>query len=235
MSKTNIDTSFDFRTDANGGDPDSTSPRLRMYHQLLWSKPLPNSKLFALDGNSGNGYLYHKSDLGEFILTSDGMLPSFSKHKRYAHIIGQIPEEELKSFVDEIYTIGGFIIFPGERINGQMTINGARGCNHKIRDRFDLTLECIRQYYKNEESPLYSDLARYDQFFRLFIDIKGYVDFFLLQDLVVDDFSAIRFFTPFDNFVSSPLPESVEAYKLYRDKTIKFIEDRNNRIADIYR
>lgn len=38
-----IDTTFDFYTDANDGDPNSTSPTLRSYHQLLWSKPLPNS------------------------------------------------------------------------------------------------------------------------------------------------------------------------------------------------
>lgn len=35
-----IDTAFDFRTDtAPGKDPDSHSPTLRRYHQLLWSKP----------------------------------------------------------------------------------------------------------------------------------------------------------------------------------------------------
>ena len=37
-----IDTAFDFRTDANGKDPDSHSLTLRRYHRLLWSKPLPN-------------------------------------------------------------------------------------------------------------------------------------------------------------------------------------------------
>lgn len=37
----NIDTAFDFRTDTPPGrDPDSHSPTLRRYHQLLWSKPL---------------------------------------------------------------------------------------------------------------------------------------------------------------------------------------------------
>jgi len=36
--------------------------------------------------------------------------------------------------------IGGMIVFPGNRIDGKMTINGARGCYRKISDRFDLTL-----------------------------------------------------------------------------------------------
>jgi hypothetical protein len=40
MSKI-IDIEYDLRSDANGGDPDSTSPTLRQYHKILWSKPLP--------------------------------------------------------------------------------------------------------------------------------------------------------------------------------------------------
>ncbi|WP_425463848.1 DUF6994 family protein [Nocardioides aurantiacus] len=36
-----IDTAFDVRTDAGGRDPDSYSPTLRDYHQILWTKPLP--------------------------------------------------------------------------------------------------------------------------------------------------------------------------------------------------
>ncbi|CAN5451777.1 hypothetical protein BH10ACI2_BH10ACI2_20900 [soil metagenome] len=138
MTKTNIDVTFDFRSDACGGDPDSTSPTLKRYHQLLWSKPLPNGKLFDLDIKSGHGYLYHKSELGEFVLTSDSVMPTFSNHKRYAHIIGQIPQDEVERFDYITYTIGGMMVFPGKKIDGRMTINGARGCNHKIRDRFDL-------------------------------------------------------------------------------------------------
>ena len=39
-----IDTSFNMYSDAGGGDPDSTSPTLKSYHQFLWSKDLPNGK-----------------------------------------------------------------------------------------------------------------------------------------------------------------------------------------------
>ena len=42
-----IDTAFDVRTDAGGGDPDRYSGTLRRYHQLLWSKPLPNGQPFT--------------------------------------------------------------------------------------------------------------------------------------------------------------------------------------------
>ena len=55
-----IDTTFDFNTDANGGDPDSTSPTLRSYHKYLWSKPLPNGEMFELSIKSGT-YLFHHS------------------------------------------------------------------------------------------------------------------------------------------------------------------------------
>lgn len=41
-----IDTSYNVYTDANGGDPDSTNPKLLSYHKFLWSKNLPSGKLF---------------------------------------------------------------------------------------------------------------------------------------------------------------------------------------------
>lgn len=44
-----IDINFNFFSDAKGDDPDSTSPTLRKYHKILWSKPLPNGKPFNLD------------------------------------------------------------------------------------------------------------------------------------------------------------------------------------------
>ena len=43
-----IDITFNVYTDANGGDPDSTSPTLRSYHKMLWSKKLPNGENFEL-------------------------------------------------------------------------------------------------------------------------------------------------------------------------------------------
>ena len=45
MSNDEIDANFDMRSDANGRDPDESSKTLRRYHQLLWSKPLPNGAL----------------------------------------------------------------------------------------------------------------------------------------------------------------------------------------------
>lgn len=234
MSESSIDISFDFRTDATGPDPDSSSPTLRRYHQILWSKPLPDGRPFDLVVGSGKGYLYHNSELGEFVLTSDSVLPTFNRHKRYTHIISQIPQEEIDQFDYITYTIGGMMIFPGNRIDRKMTINGARGWNPKIADRFDLTVECIRRYYRVEESPLYNDLARYSRFFQLFTDFNGYIDFFLLNDLVTDDYSAIHFFTPTVDFDQSPRPASLDDYLIFRERTIDFVTSRNARITRLY-
>ncbi len=87
-----------------------------------------------------------------------------------------------------------------------MTINGSRGLNRSIKDRFDLTLECIRRFYINKESPLTETFQRYASFFNLFHDFGGYVDFFLLQDLVDDGYS-VKFFLPFESFNQPPLLE----------------------------
>lgn len=128
------------------------------------------------------------------------------------------------------FTIGGMMIFPGHKIGGRMTINGARGCSPRINDRFDLTVECIRRHFYNEQSPLSTCLARYDNFFQLFGDFHGYVEFFLLQDLVTSDCSAVSFFMPFDDFHPWPVPDSVEAYHSYRLHAEEFIRARNRRM-----
>ena len=114
-----------------------------------------------------------------------------------------------------------------------MTINIARGINHKIQDRFDLSLECIRRFYLKQNSPLSDSLERYSQFFYLFDDFKGYVDFFLLQDLVKEHYSSIKFWHPFDSFDQSPLPKNAEEYRVYRTNVTDFVTARNQRISNV--
>jgi hypothetical protein len=55
-----------------------------------------------------------------------------------------------------------------------------------------------------EPSPLAATLARYADFFALFDDFGGYVDFFLLQDLVTTVGAKVRFSMPFDDFNHRP-------------------------------
>ena len=229
-NSTPIDIAFDFRSDTpKGRDPDLLSPTLRRYHKLLWSKPLPSGAVFELVDTTPGAYLHHSSQVGEFRLASDVVIPTFRTEARTSHIIEQIPEE-LATFVKIGYTIGGMMLFPGNRIGGQITINGARGFHPRIKDRFDLTVECIRKHYLHEGSPLSATLARYADYFQLFGGFSEYVEFFLLQDLVTDDCTAVKFFSPWEDFKSSPVPDSMAAYLGYRERAMAFIEARNQRI-----
>jgi hypothetical protein len=92
-------------------------------------------------------------------------------------------------------------------------------------------VECIRCHYLRESSPLGDTLARYRDFFDLFGDFAGYLDFFHLQDLVDEVSSTVKFFTPFEDFAASPLPGTLDAYLGYRRHAAEFIESRNRRIA----
>lgn len=228
-----IDTAFDFRTDASGKDADSFSPTLRVYHRSLWSKPLPCGRSFELSDGVAGAYLHHRSELGEFMLASDSVIPTFTRWTSMKHIIGLFPEVENESFRAASYTIGGMMIFPANKVDGKQTINGARGFNRKISDRFDLTLECIRRHYAGQASPLGDVLERYASFFALFRDFRGYVDFFLLQDLVTEDCSAVRFFMDFDNFASPSAPQDESVYRVYRRRSLDFVVSRNARIASL--
>jgi hypothetical protein len=119
------------------------------------------------------------------------------------------------------------MIWPSNKVGGAITINGARGFDRSIADRFDLTLECIRRYSLAEPSPtglLSAALGRYPEFFALFGDFEGLVDFFLLQDLVDEATSTVKLFTPFEDFTTSPLPGTVDAYRRYCDRAVEFIE-----------
>ena len=231
MSKLYIDTTFDVRTDSNGKDPDSFSDTLKQYHKTLWSKELPSGNLLKLDDTQNNAYLFHKSELGEFFLASDSIIHTYFKWKRTQHIITQIPEEEMTIFYNLAHTVGGFIIFPGNRINGGNTINQARGMSRTINDRIDLTLECIRRHYAHKASPLSDTITRYRDFFDLFLNFQNYCEFFLLQDLVTSDFANIRYFLPFDGFSANQIPKSVDEYQTYMQKNIEFLMSRNRRVS----
>ena len=228
----NIDINFDVYSDTpEGKDPDSFSSTLRNNHKFLWSKRLPNNEEFYLNLDTPK-LLHHKSALGEFFLSSDSIGHTYSRVKKMSHIIEEISHEEINDFFSICSTIGAYIIFPAKRINNKMTINGARGVSHKIQDRFDLTLECIRRHYLNQQNPLTDVLERNSNFFALFGDFKGYVDFFFLQDLVAKDYVTIKFWTNFDNFQTAPLPKNKEEYLSYISELLDFVKARNQRILN---
>ena len=225
-----IDVSFNFYSDSGGKDPDSHSPTLKKYHKLLWSKPLPSGKIFTLTDTDSSSYLTYSSAQNEISLSSDSISNSYRDKKALSSITSEL-SKEVEEFRNIGSTIGGYILFPGKKIDGKMTINGARGFNQKIADRFDLTLECIRLHYAGAQNPLQEVLTQNSSFFKLFESFAGYVDFFLLQDLVSPSYESINFFTPIEQiFESSPLPEGKEQYLQYMHGSTSFTAKRNERI-----
>lgn len=240
-----IDTTFDFTTDSRGYwdgfwdrndglgcggcDPDSKSPTLNLYHSILWSKQLPNGEYLELKREKSP---YHFS-WNTFYFSSDSIIVGL-RYQKYRYMIEQVMERvwDYKAYYEDLirksYTIGGMIIFPLHR----NSINQRKGCNQYISDRWDLTMECIRRYYLGEDSPLYKVLKDDKEFFDLFVDFKGYVDFFLLQDCVSDDYSKVDIWCGNASFDKCGLPETVYDYFTFIDKEFEFLEKRNLRIKE---
>jgi len=232
-SKALIDTEFDFRQEVGGKDPDAFSLTLKQYHQILWNKVLPNGKLLQII-DAKSKYLVGTCENKSIDLSSDSIINSLIKplmnNEKTSSIINEcsLKVEQVRK---EGSTIGGFLLLPRKKIDGKLTINAARGFNRKIADRFDLTLECIRLHYLRIDSPLKNDLERYSEFFDLFSDFKGYIQFFLLDDLVNNSYTEIKFFTSFSQaFLSAPLPKDKAEYQTYAENSLRFVRSRNERI-----
>lgn len=233
-----LDVTFDYRKikeDGSWDDPDKVSLELKQVHKFLWSKELPNGETVVLyEGSAeswdvGNPYLVLETSHVKYKLTSDSMINSYlvGKSNRLGEISKHLTDEEKKSFLNLGYSIGNFILFPGNKVAGMNTINTKR-CEVYY-DRFDFTLDAIRKFYSGETSELYDCLNTYKVFFDLFIDFKGYCEFFFLQDFVSDDYNSVDFFLPSE---FSYIPSDVENYRLYMKKCMKKIDARNRRISE---
>lgn len=239
-----IDTTFDFTSDCphfwdtfwqnnygmggGGRDPDIASKTLKKYHQSLWSKELPNGETMHLQFCKAPDYLSWR----DFLFGSDSIIVSF-RHSKCRALINAVKDalpdyqQFMEDFVHRTYTIGGAIIFP-KHVN---SMNQRKGCHPLIGDRWDLTLECIRRFYNGESSPLQSTLMADKAFYDLFVDFKGYVDFFLLQDCVADDYSSVTIWQGAGDFTESPYPKNVDQYLDWINAQLDFTEKRNQRIA----
>lgn len=210
-----------------GKDPDKYSPTLRRHHQILWSKELPKRRGTLCLAPEAGSRLDYRSPLGVFHLSSDAI--TTRPLDRAARVIRTIPEAEIPPYGG--YTAGSALVFPGNIIDRKMTINGARGFHPRIADRFDLTLECIRRHYLGiEPNPLKDVLNRYGTFFELFSDFDGYVEFFLLKDLLEEDGATVKYFHHFDDFKTPAVPKTKDEYLEYLRRKNAFITARNRTI-----
>lgn len=227
-----IDTTYNFQKDTEPLDADRYSSKLQEYHRILWSKSLPNGEIFTLTKISRNR-LYHKSYLGEFYLSSDRAIPTYFKYQKTKDVISQIPKDKLNKFINLTETIGAITIWPSNKVDRKPTINGAKGFEKKISDRLDLTIECIRRYYLGEDSPLFDTLKKYDNFFKLFNNFQGYIDFFLFNDYVNEEYTSVNIASPFDNFRSNPIPSTPDEYLEYMEHMTDLVKSRNRLIANL--
>lgn len=241
-----IDITFDFTTDSEGywdgfwekddllgvggADPDISSKTLQRYHRDLWSKELPNGEVMNLEINDDPYYYLTWKD---FRFGSDSIIVEF-RYNKYRHMIEQLREHVsdyhtyVEDYLRKTYTIGGTIIFPKHT----SSMNQNRGTITVISDRWDLTLECIRRYYEGKDSPLYKTIERDKKFFDLFVDFRGYVDFFFLQDCVSCDYSKVDIWCGDASFEKSGLPETLSDYLSFIDKELDFLQKRNARIKE---
>jgi len=220
-----IDVDFNFFDDTpQGKDPDSHSPRLRQYHQMLWSKPLPDGRPFELArGNALSPYLVYDADGLRFRLGSDTIATRHRKKLR--SLFEQVPLAVTDGFLRRSYTICGFMIFPV----ATGSTNQERGKHHLIQDRWDLTLESIRRFYEGGSSPLADAIGRQSAFFKLFGSFGGYVNHFHLNDFLDVD-GGVRFLLPFDDFNGPALPPDLSSYERYLGDSLQLFEARRDRL-----
>lgn len=240
-------------------DPDAHSARLKACHQSLWSKKLPTGGVLNLQPD-GLGLADQVSD--EF-LKSDAAMPVW---ERWGEVQGFLEATEIllkqagRGSIHDVgwrlYDMGGMVLFPGHQVSRRWTINQAKGCSRfTIGDRLDLTLECVRLYYELLDArggrvddfpdgyysinPLGAVLHRYRSFFKLFGSFEGYVDFWLLNDLVVEDGGGLRVdfllprdsSAPYDFTRERALPADAHEYFAYLEASDDFVARRNRRMA----
>ncbi len=150
---------------------------------------------------------------------------------------------QLKNFIylylKKANTIGGFVVFPKHDKN----INGRRGISAKIRDRFDLTLECIKRGYEkifdeNDLNNPLADVLKADQeFFKMFESFDNYINFFCLNSWIEDGhvLSLIdnQHLDNWDFNNGEPLPTKDNWWTFYKN-IMSRLDARNKAIQDLF-
>lgn len=91
----------------------------------------------------------------------------------------------------------------------------------------DSTSPTLRKYHKF----LWSKPLPNGKTFDLCDDFIGYIQFFLLEDLI-DENKKIKFYLPFDNFKTRPAFSDTNDYLSYKKGVMNFIRSRNCAITE---
>ena len=206
-------------------DPDCMSLSLMTDQMRLYRRKLPNGEFFDLERGFYKRFVWKGIEF-----SSDSVINNL-RHKGYdiAEEMAKRPDyrEKVEDYLHEGYTIGGEIIWPVKD-----SINQARGRIKSISDRMDLTLYCIQAYYQKKRTLPESELNTFldciwknGWFFDLFVDFKGYIDFFFLNDLV-EDYETVLWI----DYTGKPRTE--RDYNLFCDRMMDFLRKRNRRISE---
>lgn len=149
-------------------------------------------------------------------------------------------------YLQKSNTIGGFIVFP----KNNLSINVRRG-NYRgaIKDRFDLTLECIRRAYQygdfdsNEINPLFGISEEEKTFFKMFSNFENYINFFCLNPWVKCDYSAVYDLLSEDKSKTLPtdgwpvthkiLPQNSKEWWTFYNNIMSRLKARNQQIKEV--
>lgn len=217
-------------------DPDAKCEELREMHYRLYNRyalyinrPFSFEKKYPLSFSEGR-YFYLLEN-GSCRLGSDTMNSSYLYYEALKNIksemekCGRNAEAEIEKYRKNIiYRPGNFIVFPK---NSSNSINTVRGCCGKIKDRFDLTLDCIKKQYADKDNPLSWVLRKHwEDFFDRFNGFNEYINFFMLEDYLDEKDNVVRFI---DNKYHI-LPQTLEEYDEYIRRISAVIEKRTKRI-----
>lgn len=102
-----------------------------------------------------------------------------------------------------------------------------RGFSRRIMDRFDLALDCICSFYDDVPSPLTWVLESDRAWFDHFVDFRGFVDFFLLNDWVNSSYEVID-----QPKTGTVLPQTVEELEAWLFRMEELTDARCRRIEE---
>jgi hypothetical protein len=222
-------------------DADQSDKRLKASHIELWGRPRPNEVAWGFD-SPPRWYMRSIVQLptgpAAWCVGSDNFATTHTN--ALTEMARAIPGYE-DGHLHEMCSIGGYLVLPAalgdKRPIAQpvrkWSLNQAKGCDHRIADRIDLTLEAIRLYYagmtSRDVNPLGDVLDAYGWFFDPFgkgaKGFQAYVDFFFLTPFVEDGrvVPLYRDRLDFDN----ALPRDPSEYYPYIDAQLTAVKQRN--------